>query len=69
MIDRKLTRNGHVRHEVRCRAADGKERSRTFLTKKEAERHERAQMTAMERGIWVDPQKGRMTFEQWAIEG
>ena len=68
MIDRKLTRNGDVRYEVRYRAANGKERSRTFRTKKEAERHERGQKTAMERGVWVDPQKGRVTLEQWAIE-
>jgi integrase len=68
VIDRKLTRSGDVRYEVRYRAADGKERSRTFRTKKEAERHERAQKTAMERGLWVDPQKGRVTLEQWALE-
>lgn len=68
MIDRKVTRSGDVRYEVRYRAADGKERSRTFRTKKEAERHERAQKTAMERGLWVDPQKGRVTLQQWAVE-
>ena len=53
---------------MQYRTASGKERSRTFRTKKEAERHERAQKTAMERGVWVDSQKGRVTLEQWAIE-
>ena len=66
MIEKRITRNGEVRYDVRYRGADGKERSKTFRTKKDAERYERAQQTAMERGLWVDPQKGRITLEAWA---
>ena len=63
MIDKRRTRAGDVRYEVRYRGVDGKERSKTFRTKKDAERYERSQHTAMERGMWVDPQKGRITLE------
>jgi integrase len=66
MIERRHTRTGEVRYEVRYRGADGNERSKTFRTKKDAERYQRAQQTAMERGLWVDPQKGRITLEAWA---
>jgi hypothetical protein len=66
MIDKRVTRAGEVRYDVRYRGADGKERSKTFRTKKDAERYERAHQTAMERGLWVDPQKGRVTLEAWA---
>ena len=37
MIDKRRTRDGEVRYEVRLRSTDGKERSRTFRTKKEAD--------------------------------
>ena len=66
MIEKRRTRGGEVRYEVRYRGADGNERSKTFRTKKDAERYQRAQQTAMERGLWVDPQKGRITLEAWA---
>jgi len=68
MIDKRRTRIGEVRYEVRLRGADGKERSRTFRTKKEAERYERTQHTAVERGVWIDPRAGKVTFEAWATE-
>jgi hypothetical protein len=38
MIAKKQTRSGESRYEVRLRGLDGKERSRTFRTRKEAER-------------------------------
>ena len=43
VIEKRHTRNGEVRYDVRYRGADGKERSKTFRTKKDAERYERAQ--------------------------
>ena len=76
MIDKRRTRDGEVRYEVRLRGTDGKERSRTFRTKKEAERYERTQQTAIEQGLWVDPRAGKVTLEyidlyliHWPAEG
>jgi integrase len=68
MIQRRATRRGDVRYEVRFRGTDGKERSRTFRTKKQAERYERAQQSALDRGIWVDPRSGRTRLRDWANE-
>ncbi len=68
MIDKRLTRSGEARYEVRVRGADGKERSRTFRTKKEAERHERAQHAAIDSGLWIDPRAGRVTLTTWSKE-
>lgn len=68
MIDKRRTRSGEPRYEVRLRGADGNERSRTFRTKKEAERYERAQHTALDQGLWVDPRSGRATVATWAAE-
>ena len=53
---------------MRLRGGDGKERSRTFRTKKEAERYERSQQTALEQGLWVDPRAGKVTLQAWAAE-
>ncbi len=68
MIDKRMTRQGEPRYEVRVRGTDAKERSRTFRTKKEAERYERAQLAAIDQGIWVDPRSGRVTVRSWATE-
>ncbi len=68
MIDKRRTRHGEIRYEVRMRGGDGKERSRTFRTKKEAERYERSQHSAIEQGLWVDPRGGKVTLEAWASE-
>ena len=65
MIDRRATRGG-VRWEVRFRAPDGKERSRTFRTRKDAERFEREQRAAVDRGSWIDPRHAGTTFEDYA---
>ncbi len=68
MIDRKTTRTGDARYEVRLRGRDGGERSRTFRTRKEAERYERAQHQALDSGLWVDPRSGKVTLGAWAAE-
>lgn len=52
--------------EVRFRAPDGRERSRSFKTVTEAKRYEREQLVERDRGTWVDPRSGRMTLNQWA---
>lgn len=68
MIARRRTQNGETRYDVRLRGLDGREQSKTFRTRKEAERYERSQQTAMEQGLWVDPRGGKVTLAAWATE-
>jgi integrase len=68
MIEKHETKAGQTRYEVRLRGVDGRERSRTFRTRKEAERYERGQQTDLDQGEWVDPRNGRVTLGRWAAE-
>jgi hypothetical protein len=68
VIDKRFTQAGDARYDVRLRGTDGRERSRTFRTRKDAERYERAQLTAKEQGAWVDPRAGKVTLAAWASE-
>lgn len=68
MIEKRQTMSGERRYDVRLRAADGKERSRTFRTRKEAERYQRSQHTAIDQGLWIDPRSGQVTLATWAAE-
>ena len=51
-----------VRYEVRYRAPDGSERSRTFRTDREARAFEGGQRAARDRGAWVDPRASTTKF-------
>lgn len=50
------------RWRARYRAADGRERSRSFPRKVDADRWLRDQTAALDRGDWVDPARARLTF-------
>ena len=65
VIERKVTKTG-PRYEVRLRGPDGRERSRSFRTLRDAERHEREQRRALDRGDWIDPRHATVTFEDYA---
>lgn len=52
--------------EARYRGPDGKERSRTFPTKREAQQFLARTETDKQRGEWLDPSLGRITFGRWA---
>lgn len=62
-------RDGRRVYEVRLRDANGREYSRTFVTKKEAEAFQAAERTARNRGSWVDPRLASVPLsnvaEQW----
>lgn len=62
-------RDGRRIYEVRLRDATGREYSRTFETKKEAEAFQAAERTARNRGTWVDPRLASVPLsklaEQW----
>lgn len=60
----KKTRSG--KWEARYRDATGSERSKTFTLKADAQRHARDQLAARDRGDWVDPAAGRVTFKSYA---
>ncbi|MGH9086953.1 MAG: tyrosine-type recombinase/integrase [Acidimicrobiales bacterium] len=65
MIERRQSKSG-VRYEVRLRGPDGKERSRTFRARKDAERYEREQRAALDKGAWIDPRHASLTTEDYA---
>ena len=67
-IERRTTAAGDVRYEVRLRGPDGRERSRTFRTRKAAETYERELLAQRDRGGWVDPRAGRITLAEWVSE-
>lgn len=53
------------RWRARYRAIDGKERSKTFIRKADADRWLRDQTVAIDRGDWIDPSRSRMTFGEF----
>lgn len=65
MIEKRTVKSG-VRYEVRIRGSDRRERSRTFRTRKDAERYEREQRAALDRGTWIDPRHSSLTFGEYA---
>lgn len=56
------------RWQARYRDRNGRLRSKTFGTKGEARRFLERTGTSMQRGDWVDPRLGRMSFSAWASE-
>src|SRR5215207_4785015 len=67
-IGKRTTAAGDLRYEVRLRGPDGRERSRTFRTRKAAETYERELLAQRDRGGWVDPRAGRITLAEWVSE-
>jgi len=56
---------GDVSYRVRYRGTDGKERSKSFKRKIDAERWAATQMASIAKGEWIDPQESRVTFGEW----
>src|SRR3989442_10537184 len=54
--------------QARYRDPFGKERARTFGTKREAEQFLARQSSDMQRGEYLDPRLARATFQHWAEE-
>lgn len=55
-----------TRYDVRLRNLEGKVYTRTFRTKDEAKAFERAELTARDRGDWIDPAARNRTFAEVA---
>jgi integrase len=56
------------RFEARYRAPDGRERSRRFPTKREAQAHLDQVGVDRRAGVWRDPRAGRIQLAEWAIQ-
>lgn len=52
-------------YRARLRTPDGRETSRSFERKTDAQAWEREQLTRIQRNEWVDPQAGRILWEEW----
>lgn len=65
---------GHVRkaesgrYEARYRDPNGRERSKTFATKQEANRFLERTGADKQRGAWTDPRAGKVTLGRWVEE-
>ena len=59
-------RDGRRVYDVRLRDHDGKEYSKTFLTKREAEEFDAAERTDRRRGEWIDPRLARTRLSELA---
>lgn len=66
-VQRRAGVNGKIRYRARYRA-NGYERSRTFDRKTDADAWLREQLRNIERGSWVDPQRGKLTVGQFWTE-
>jgi hypothetical protein len=56
------------RFEARYRAPDGRERSRRFVTKREAQAHLDQVGVDRRAGTWRDPRAGRIPLADWATQ-
>lgn len=70
-IERRKTAKGGNRWEVRYRAPDGSERSRTFRTRRDAEKYASTAEADKARGSWIDPRDAALTFgevtDRWLV--
>jgi integrase len=63
-----VERRGQGRWRARYRGPDGRERSKTFDRRSDADRWLASIEVSRARGEWVDPTLGRRTFASWAEE-
>lgn len=67
-IESRTNKKGERRYEVRLRDPTGREYSKTFLTRKDAERFDATERADRARDRWSYPRTGVMTFGTWAAE-
>lgn len=66
VIERRTLESGRVSWRVRYYGPDGRERSRSFRLRREAEAYEAKVRIERNRGDWVDPRRGQVTMtEVW----
>jgi integrase len=64
----KRVRNGRTTYRVRYRDPAGRQRSRVFTRKADAQRFLNETETAKLKGTWTDPALGRVQFRDWLAE-
>lgn len=69
MIERRTTSSGQVRYEVRLRAPDGRERSRTFRSKAEAKAYEAAELAKRAEASGSIPARRASRSRTWRRSG
>jgi integrase len=67
-IDKRKNGSGQDRFDVRYRGPDGKQRSKTFRTRRDARAFESELAVQMRKGVWTDPKAGRVRLSDWAAE-
>src|SRR4051812_31793582 len=65
-LQKRITKSGEVRWDVRYRDHARGQRKRSFERKVDAQRFACSVETDLLRGDWIDPGRGREGFEQWA---
>jgi integrase len=65
-IQKRVTRTGAVRWDVRYRDDARRQRKRSFERKVDATRFARSVETDLLRGDWIDPKRGKELFGVWA---
>lgn len=63
-IQKRTTKTGKTRWLARYRDVNGRQRSKTFNTQREAKEWVADQTSALRQGRWVDPSKGTLTVRQ-----
>lgn len=64
---KRLTQDRPKPWRARYRGPDGRERSKTFRRRIDAERWLRDELGKADRGVWVDPSAGEVTFGEWTV--
>jgi integrase len=65
-VSKRATESRGDRYDVRYRGPDGRVRTKTFRTRRDADRFAVTIETDRLRGTWVDPHAGRITVEEYA---
>ena len=68
MIRARRLSNGKQRFDVRLRTPTGRDASRSFTKRRDAERWQRDQLAARDRGLWVDARLGKQPLRAWYEE-
>ena len=67
MIEKRVLPSGRLSWRVRYYGPDGRERSRSFRLRRDAEAYDAKMRTERQRGDWIDPRRGRVTLaDVWA---
>lgn len=62
MIEKRSLPSGRVSWRVRYYGPDGRERSKSFRLRRDAEAYDAKMRTERQRGDWIDPRRGRVTL-------